>query len=111
MKELLSRRVGTARQECRQMKSGWFLPCHQGGTAWRTNRLGVSASEANSLLRQLAEMRGRVVLAAIASQVVDAEIVGQNENNVRLLQVCGRGKGRHGKRETKSYEAERIHGS
>ena len=49
----------------------------------RADRFRVGAGEAQPLPGQAVEARGLVIPAAIAAQVVDAQVVGQDEDDVR----------------------------
>src|SRR5262249_22024607 len=82
------------------------LPAHQSGARGLAIRAAsVAVREAHALRGQTVNVRCLVKLAAVAGHVRVAEIVGQNEDDVRFGRgVCGE----HGHRET-GQSGEKFH--
>ena len=66
------------------------LPVMNAGPRGRADRLrAVAAGEAHSLGGHAVEIRRGLVLAAVAGEVVDAEVVGEDEDDVGLVGCLG----------------------
>ena len=85
------------------------LPVISAAAGRRADRAGrVRGREPRALLGERVEVRRVVVLAAVAAQVVDAEVVGEDEDDVRPV---GRRDGGRGEQDQKYAEAVHDSGS
>ena len=72
-------------------EAGGYRPVMQGHTCRGAHSGGgVVAREAESLPGEAVDMCGAIVRPAVAAQIPVAEVVGENEQNVRVFQLWGR---------------------
>ena len=78
--------VGPPRQKCRQMQPPRRLPRQNPRPRRRTDRLrAVAAGKSHSLRRHPIQIWRRLIFAAITRQIVDAQIVGKDQDDVGLF--------------------------
>ena len=89
--ELLRWRVCAARQEVRDVQSRRAFPRHQRRPRRRANRLRrVGIRKAHAFLREAVEIRRAMILAAVAAQIIHAEVIRENEHNIRFVRCMER---------------------
>ena len=63
-----------------------MLACEQAGARRRADRLrAIGRRKAHPLRGEFVEIRRRLILAAIAGKIVDAEIIGEDQHDIRLF--------------------------
>lgn len=88
MEQTLATRIPPPREERGEVKAGRVETCQEPGTGRRADGLGsIRRREPESLFSQAIEIRRIVVLASVAAEVVDAEVVADHENDVWLCHV------------------------
>jgi hypothetical protein len=101
--------VGASGEEGRDLQAGGALARHQGGARRRAYRSGgVSLREAGAVGGELIEVRRTLVLAAETAEVVDAEVVGEEDHDVRRG-LLGAERQEAGKRGEEQAEEEAGH--
>ena len=89
MQQLLRRGVGAARQERRQMQARGGPSGHDRRARRRADRRGhVRGSEPQPLGGQAIQVRRVVIAPAVDAEIVHAEIVSQNEDDVGRHTLC-----------------------
>src|SRR5207249_9586620 len=84
MKHFLRNAIGTARQVGGQVQTRRRLAGEDSRPRGRADGLGaVGAGKTDALLRETIEVRSVVVLAAIAMEIVNAEVIAENEEDIR----------------------------
>ena len=77
--------VGAAREEGRNLESGWALAGEKASARGRADGGGgVGLGEAGTFAGKLVEVRRLLVLAAEAAKIVDAEIICEENDEVGL---------------------------
>ena len=70
---------------------GGIPSCKKTDAGRRANRCsGIGVREAHPFLREPIQMRRSVIGPTVTTQIAPAEIVGENENNIRTHSRCGR---------------------
>jgi len=65
-----------------------MLAGEQAGARWRADRLrAIGRRETHPLRRKFIEMRRRLIFATVAGEVVEAEVVGEDEDDVRSFRT------------------------
>ena len=101
--------VGASGEEGRDLQAGGALARHQGRTRRRAYRCrGVSLSEAGAVGGELIEVRRALILTTEAAEVVDAEVVGEEDHDVRRG-LLGAERQEAGKRGEEQAEEEAGH--
>lgn len=110
LKHFLRRSIGPARQEIRDVQPRRIFPREQRRARRRAHGLPIRIREPHPLPCELVEVRRVVIGATVAVEIVDAEIVREDEDDVRLVRSEGHDRGdENAEEETEELHARRWH--